>query len=303
MEVKKWSYEEYPEFCEPVDGATWMETSGDEIGVYLHANVEYVRVQDVPLHLHILEPFTRNDPERIYPCLVYVQGSAWAKQWMEKLLAQYANLAKLGYVIAVVEYRHSGIAPFPAVIQDTRNAVRFMKKYAAQYHADANCVFLGGCSSGGHAAMFAGLLKEGDPMDASQFEEIDTEVRGILNYYGAVSLLMEDGYPSTINHGLPDSAEGKMMGGVNLREDRRLRERGSVETYLTEEIDLAPVWIIHGTKDRIVNPEQSVRLYQKLRALGKDAELVLLKGADHGGAEFWTEEVCRAADTFMKKHF
>ena len=39
-----------------------------------------------------------------------------------------------GYVIAVVEYRHSGIAPFPATALDIRNAIRLevnsgQKKY------------------------------------------------------------------------------------------------------------------------------------------------------------------------------
>ena len=53
------------------------------------------------------------------------------------------NLAKKGYVIAVVEYRHSGIAAFPAQIQDARDAVRFMKIHGGEYHADLENVFVG----------------------------------------------------------------------------------------------------------------------------------------------------------------
>ena len=36
-------------------------------------------------------------------------------------------------MIAVVEYRNSEIASFPAVAVDTRNAIRFMKLHGAEY--------------------------------------------------------------------------------------------------------------------------------------------------------------------------
>lgn len=56
-----------------------------------------------------------------YPCLVYVQGSAWMKQNINAKLGMLARLAEKGYVIAVVEYRHSGIASFPAQAIDAGN--------------------------------------------------------------------------------------------------------------------------------------------------------------------------------------
>ena len=33
MELKAWEYEEFPEFNEAVEGATWLDTTGDEQGV------------------------------------------------------------------------------------------------------------------------------------------------------------------------------------------------------------------------------------------------------------------------------
>lgn len=85
MEIKAWTYEEYPGYSEEVPGAVRLKTTGDEVGVrYLH-DVEYARVDDVPLHLQILLPFTRNEPDKIYPCMVFIQGSAWMEQdvWMQ----------------------------------------------------------------------------------------------------------------------------------------------------------------------------------------------------------------------------
>ena len=91
------------------------------------------------------------------------------------------------------------------------------------------------------------------------------------------------------------------MGGVNLKERPDLCQKLSVECNITEDSDLPPVLIFHGTKDRIVNTRQSVNLYRRLKETGKEAYLYLIRGADHGGAEFWTEEVCGIADRFIKK--
>lgn len=155
MEIKNWTYEEYPSFDEEIEGVTRIPTTGDEKGTYIYSNVEYANMDGVPLHLQIITPQTRNtiDSDTLHPCLVYVQGSAWLEQNINAKLGILSRLAEKGYVIAVVEYRHSGIAPFPAQALDTRNAIRFMKIHAAEYNVDMDKVFVGGDSSGGHTAM------------------------------------------------------------------------------------------------------------------------------------------------------
>ncbi len=82
MEVKEWTYEAYPSFEEYVEGAIRIPTTGDEKGTYIYSNVEYANMDGVPLHLQIITPLSSNtqNSEKTYPCLVYVQGSAWLKQ-------------------------------------------------------------------------------------------------------------------------------------------------------------------------------------------------------------------------------
>ena len=56
MEVKEWTYEEFPEFAEELEGVGVIRTTGDEMGTrYVH-HVEYANVNGVPLHLQILLP-------------------------------------------------------------------------------------------------------------------------------------------------------------------------------------------------------------------------------------------------------
>ena len=91
-----------------------------------------------------------------------------------------------------------------------------------------------------------------------------------------------------------------VMGGVNLLEHPELMEKLSVECNIEKTTQIAPTMIIHGTKDRMVNINQSVALYRQLKQLGKDVRLCIVKGADHGGKEFWTKEVIDTVDEFIR---
>lgn len=68
-----------------------------------------------------------------------------------------------------------------------------------------------------------------DGEETNLYPGISADVNGILSFYGANSIMLEDGLPSTINHHLPDSPEGMQMGGVNLREHPELCRKMSVE--------------------------------------------------------------------------
>ncbi len=300
MEVKEWGYEEYPGLTEKIEGSVHISSTGDEIGVYHWHDIPYAKVDGHALVLQILEPYTRNEPEKLYPCIVFVQGSAWGIQNIYKTCPCYARLAARGYVVAVVQYRHSGIAHFPAPIHDARNAVRFMRIHAAEYHLDGENIFLGGCSSGGHTAVFAAFADQEPWLDASLYPGVSANVKGILDYYGAVSMTEMDDFPTTLVHHQEISPEG-MEVGANLFEHPELAKKATAETYILPETKLPPFFIMHGTKDRMVNPYQSVRLYRKLKECKKEAELYLVDGADHGGAEFWTPDALDAADQFMRK--
>ena len=302
MEIKNWSYKEYPSFDEEIEGVKRIHTTGDEKGTYIYSNVVYAQVDGVALHLQIITPFTRNikDEKRKYPCIVYVQGSAWFKQNINAKLGLLSRLSEKGYVIAVVEYRNSEIAPFPATAVDTRNAIRFMKVHAAEYFVDPNAVFVGGDSSGGHAAMFSQIIQD-DYEKSNLFSGVSADAKGIFSFYGASSMMLEDGMPSTINHHLPDSPEGKEMGGVNLREHLDLCRKMSVECNVDKKTPLPPVLMFHGTKDRTINPRVSVVIYQRLKECGKDVSLYILDGADHGGSEFWSEDIQAIMISFIHR--
>jgi len=309
MEVRAWEYDEFPPFEDEVEGATWLDTTGDEMGVRYIPNVEYECVDGLSRVLQVLVPSSRNakaprtdrPATRTYPCVVYVQGSAWMPQDVYGNLPCIARLAERGYVVAVVQYRDSSVATFPAPVQDARNAVRFMRTHASEYAVDPAHMVVMGDSSGGHTAVYAGIMHD-DDTPANLFPGTSAEVSCIVNLYGSTDLTFDDSNPCTVNHNLPDSPEGMEMGGINLREDTAARKLLSVRCNIDENTQIAPVLNFHGTKDRTVNTRCSVLLHQRLVETGHDSALYLLRGADHGGPEFWTPQVLDIVDAFIKKH-
>ena len=153
-----------------------------------------------------------------------------------------------------------------------------MKRHAKEYKADVNQMFVAGDSSGGHTAFFSQLMREDgnvniylrETADMNIYPDVDASVKGIISLYGALSVMLEDGMPSTLNHHQPDSPEGMEMGGTDLRNTPELCSKMSVECNISENVLLPPVLMFHGTKDRTINPKVSVVVYEALKKYNKD---------------------------------
>ena len=56
-------------------------------------------------------------------------------------VGQLNYLCKQGFVVAIVQYRESDLVPFPAQIEDTKTAIRFLRKHHEEYFIDEQNVF------------------------------------------------------------------------------------------------------------------------------------------------------------------
>ncbi len=298
IEVKNYTYEEMPEFTDVVEGAKEIIMDGNEISVNYIPNVIYDHKNGLDLHLQILIPQVFNQPNQTYPCICYVQGSAWMKQNCYSDVVNLGKLAAKGYVVAIIEYRHSGIAHFPAQIIDAKNAIRFMKAHADEYSINKNDMIIMGNSSGGHVSSIAGMTANSDKFDEPINDE-NCHVKGIIDQYGAVEVTLEYGFPITLDHQLPTSPEGMLM-GYNIRENLEKAETANAKTYVNEDFNI-PFLIMHGTKDKRVFCQESVNLYQALKKANKDVELYFIRHADHGGPVFFKDEVLDVIDKFIQR--
>lgn len=300
VRVGSYTYEEMPDYTDVVAGAHEFAQDPDAIGVRGLEDIVYGYPSGVPLRLRLVCPRVFSDPGRAFPCVLFVQGSHWGRQRIASNVANLGLLARRGYVCGVVEYRDYGVASFPAPIVDAKNAIRFVRAHAEELHVQADKIVIMGDSSGGHVAVLAGMtarsgqLDEPDPSLAAE----SCDVAGIIDLYGSVDPTLPDGYPTTLNHQRAGSPESMEMGFDLASEPQRARA-GVCREYASN--DFAPMLILHGTKDRTVACQQSVDLYQALLGEGKDAELWLLRGADHAADAFWSPEAIDIYDAFIRR--
>jgi hypothetical protein len=98
-------------------------------GVEASFDVEFGKGGTKPLLLDLFKPKAIKKP---VPGLIFVHGGAW-KEGSRKNYGIYCrHFAGKGYVVATIEYRLSGEAPFPAAIQDVNCAIRWMRAQRGQ---------------------------------------------------------------------------------------------------------------------------------------------------------------------------
>ena len=106
-----------------------------------------------------------------------------------------ADLARRGFVTAILQYRESDLAAFPAQIQDAKTGVRFLRKHAEEYHIDVDNIFIMGDSSGGHTAVLAGITAGQDILDTEDYNEFSCEVKAIVDFLRCDRRSSERGLP------------------------------------------------------------------------------------------------------------
>lgn len=302
VEPKNLSYEDFPASDLAPEGMHTARADRTPRLCKLWLDVEYARKDGVPLRLSVVRPPLAEGDETTFPLVMFVQGSAWRKQQLGNSLPGLMRFAARGYVVAVVEYRPSDVAPFPAQILDTKTAIRYMRKNAAQYAADPGRLAVWGDSSGGHTAVMTAVTAD-DPGFVEPSEQGEPSgLRACVDYYGPSDIARMNEVPSNGNHLVPDSPEGMLIGGLDIRENREKADATSPMRYISPDKKLPPTLIMHGDKDRAVPFAQSALLYEALVAAGQEVEFWKLSGADHGGDAFFTDEVLDIVESFLEEH-
>lgn len=272
-----------------------IAVDGNEMQVLYSQDWEYHDYGDCRRHLQILFPYKEKMKEdEKYPLILFIPGSAWHKQEMYNDIPQYALLAKRGFVFAAMEYRESDIAPFPAQLEDVHNALKFIPEIADNFHIDTDKIFLMGNSSGGHIAMMSvlynahGLCRELPKISGVICESGSTDL--LICAKGALPPWMKV-RPSAVLLGV-DKIEGH----------EELAEKASCSIYISENIELPPILLMHSEYDPIVSVENSRTLYEKLITSRHSVYYYELEGIDaHGGAAYYNDAVLDIIQEFCSK--
>jgi acetyl esterase/lipase len=132
-----------------------------------------------------MDVFKHCDAPANAPIFLYVHGGGWVmgdrKNPPQPLVYQVASL---GWVVCVIDYRLSPKVAFPTHLVDTKRAIAYLRRCARiNFDADPEFIVVGGESAGGHLASLTALTA-GDKSLQPGFEEVDTSVRGCVDTYG-----------------------------------------------------------------------------------------------------------------------
>lgn len=192
------------------------------------------------------------------PVVVFFYGGGWNSGSRGDYAFAGSAFAGQGFVAVVPDYRLVPSVRFPAFVQDGALAVRWARDNARRLGGDPERITLAGHSAGAYiGAMLA--------LDGRWLRQAGLEP-GVIN---AAALLSGpyDFAPFTESRGReafgswPDAAQTQPINFARA--------------------DAPPMFLAHGTSDRVVLPRNSERLAARLQALGAPVTLRLYPGANH----------------------
>jgi len=229
----------------------------------------YREAEGIQLKLDIYYPDSGVPP---YPLVIYIHGGGWRSGSKSsgaglRFLPQFLAA---GFALASVDYRLAPQWQFPAMIEDVKCTIRFLRAQAGELGLDPERVGLLGTSAGGHLAALAGVLPE-EEFSPDCYPQVPARVGAVASFYGPTDLprLFQEGGQRTL----------RRVFGVEDPQDPALWAASPV-AWVSE--DDPPFLLVHGTEDQVVPPEQSQVLAAALREAGVEVELVLVERAGHG---------------------
>ena len=268
--------------------------------VEMVGDIQFAAPDGLPLKLHIVKPWKQTEPNK-YPLVVFVQGSAWTKPNQYWEIPQLSRLAQRGFVVATVTHRSCYEAKAPAFLVDVKSAIRFLKANAEEYDIDPDRVCIWGTSSGGNTALLVGMTGDDPAFENDVCPGVSTKVQAVVDCFGPTDLMrmMEVQYADAV------AEDGALFyalgGGRSADECRETMVQISPIRYAEPGKDFPPFLMLHGDADPVVLYEDTERLYDRLTALGYQADLVRVTGAEHEGS-FWSEPLLEIIFEFIAEN-
>lgn len=211
------------------------------------------------------------------PAVVWIHGGGLTALTKDYDLIRWcaAYTARAGFVSVSIDYRLRPEAELPAAIIDAKTAVRFVRAHAKEFGIDPDRIAVAGESAGGYLAAFVAFAPGADEFQSEVAANTSDNVACAVIWY------------------TPAWRE------LPYRPLEYISERGP------------PALFIHGDQDSLVNPSDSTTFVERCRAVGGEAELMIIENAEHGffdinaDVEAYKRHMTDALDAtvaFLQKH-
>lgn len=121
------------------------------------------------------------------PAVIYFPGGGFTSADHEKFSEMRRALANAGFVVAAAEYR---VVPdkFPAILEDAKSAVRYLRAHAEEYGIDPDRIGVLGDSAGGYLSQMTGVTNGEKQFDKGDWLNVSSEVQAAVTIYGLSDL-------------------------------------------------------------------------------------------------------------------
>jgi acetyl esterase/lipase len=216
-----------------------------------------------------------------FPALIEIHGGAWNNNDRTQNADLAQALAASGLVVASVDFRLGGQAPYPASMMDINFATRWLKSRAPDFKATAEGLGGLGLSSGGHMVMLS-AMRPRDPryseLKLAAAENVDASLSYVM--MGWPVLDPHARYVHARAHGRMDLLESHHRYFVNEQTMREANPQQILERG--ETVELPPALIFQGADDDVLSPRTAERFVEAYGSAGGIIELAKFPHAGHG---------------------
>lgn len=206
------------------------------------------------------------------PLVVLLHGGGWLagdkagfKGFVDFFISKRINVININYRLATAG---PGSPTYQDMMLDIDNALKHIQKSASKWNIRKNQYVLWGASAGAHLALLYGYK-----YDKSNL----------------VSAVCGIGTPTKLNDKSWNIPPFKNVGEMTF--GRLTGKKWTGDTSSTEMINASPYYskvfkptfLIHGEKDEVVPPVQSLSMHDLLQHRGIESKYLVLKGAQHSG--------------------
>ncbi len=246
-------------------------------GVSVNPDLVFQKGDDGELKLNLYRP---KNSANLLPLVVMIHGGCWISGGRTDYHYYGVKLAELGYAAATVDYRVADQAPYPAAVDDSRNAIQWLKDQAKTYSIDPDRIALLGGSAGGHLVEFIGYAA--NTSSKQHPNGPGPKVKAIIAFYG---------WSDLTDPAVRDPYWNEAFLGKKYADAPELYKEASPITHVSKQSP--PTILLQGTIDAIVPMSQSVKLAEKLEANNVPYIYVPFEGQFHA-FDFFQDTTARA---------
>ncbi len=214
---------------------------------------------------------------RPFPVILYLHGGGWCFGSPSSFRKVGMTFAANGVLAVMLDYRLAPEHPFPAALDDIRQAVDWIRRQVARYGGDGSSIAVGGDSAGGNLALAAALRGP---------QTFRDQLSALLLLYGVYDLAAA---LERVNH----------HPGLVLQVKNYIGSASISDPLVSPKLaSLPPCFLLEGSADRFVGGEAAV-LAAALQRASVEQELQIVDGMPHGFLQLFQLDGCQTGWRLM----